>query len=607
MTAALKFRSAFHSPFFGGAGTSSLVPFPYPVALDGRPYKVVLDKDQIGVWGAKFKSNALPLLRSQADQSNTPGEQSISPENFWRRSQDNWISGSGQFMQDRKTSIETRFYQSKGINPWTAYQTSLLNQTTLKRASTNSGLQVVVNGTGVYLLDGAAVFYSSDGMATWNAVTAFTGTPASMCSDGTTLYLSTSTAIYTVTGTTATSYVTSAGNAIGFVKSRLMLAVGPAIYNLTVAGALPTFLMNKATGFTWVGFAGGQTQIYAAGFSGDKSLIYRIGILADATALSAPIIAGELPDGEIVRSINAYLGFVVIGSDLGIRFCNVNSDGSLTIGALIPTTAPVYASEGQDRFIWYGLSNFDALSTGLGRMDMTTFTATLTPAYASDLMATGQGAVRSVKTFNKMRIFTVDGLGLFAEALSTPVVSGTLTTGWISYGISDPKVALFLGVKHEPLNGTISASIQTDGGTSTFVGTSLTPRTAAPNNYFQTNQSRGLQYQLVFTLTPTANISPILTRWTLLSYPAPSRSTQYIVPIVLKPVLDLDGNEYPCDVVGEKNRLIGLLKTQNVVTYQEGNDLHQVVMSDWQWLPELFSVNGDFNGIFLATLNEISG
>lgn len=616
MTAAIKFRSTYHSPFFGGAGASALVPHPYPVAIDGRPYSVVLDKDQIGVWGARFKSNAQPFLRSQADQSNTPGEQSISPEAFWRRSQENWISGSGQFMQDRKTSIDTRFYQSKGVNPWNQYQVSLLNQVTLKKSSANSGLQVVVNGTSVYMLDGTAVNVSTDSMATWNPVTGLVGTPTSICSDGTTVYVGTPTNLYAVTGTTATAYLaTPSGITLcAFVKGRLLTTNGTALYNptgATGAGILNAALMTKATGFNWVGFAGGQTQIYAAGYSGDKSLIYRIGILADATSLAAPIIAGELPDGEIIRSINAYLGFVVIGSDLGIRFCNVNTDGSLTIGALIPTTSPVYASEGQDRFIWYGLSNYDSVSTGLGRMDMTTFTSTLTPAYASDLMAGAvgsavQGAVKSVKTFGKMRIFTVDGIGLYAEALNTPVLSGTLTTGWVGYGISDPKVALYVSIKHEPLNGAIAVAMQTDGNLLTPLGSSNLANSASPPAFFQTNQSRGLQYQLTFTLTPSNNVSPILTRWTLLSYPAPSRSSQFLVPIVLKPILNLYGNEYPCDVLTEKNKLIALLKSQNVVTYQEGNDLHQVVMFDYQWLPELLSDNGDYNGIFLATLNEIT-
>lgn len=611
MATRIRFHSPFHTSFFAGAGSSPQVPHPYPVAIDGHPYAVVLDPQQVGVWGARFKDNALPFLRSQADQSATPGEQSISPEGFWRRSQESWISGSGQRMQDRKTSIDNRFYTSKGINPWTPYQLSLLNDTTLKRASSATGLQLVINGTDIYMIDGTTLMRSTDSMATWVAVTGITGTPVSVCSDGTTVYVATATAIYSVTTGAASSYVAGNVSLCAYVNGRLMIAIGTILYNLTT-NALPAALLTEKAGFTWVGFAEGQTQIYAAGYSGDKSRIYRTSIKADGTGLDVPIIAGRLPSGEIVRSIHAYLEYIVIGSDLGVRFCAVNTDGSLTIGALIPTTSPVYCFDAQDRFIWYGLTNYDSISSGLGRLDLTTFTSTLTPSYASDLMATGtaaspiQGAVRSVKTFGNYRIFTVDGHGLYAELLSTPVASGNLVTGWIGYDLSDPKVAVFLSIMHEPLNGTIAASLATDGGAVVPVGTSTVVNTTAPANLFQTNQSKGLQYQLTFTLTPSANVSPKLSRWTLLMYPAPSRSSQYMVPIILRPTVTVSGQDKYVDVVAEKAHLEGLLKSQNVVTYQTGNESHQVVMFDKQWLPEYLTEAGDWQGIFLAILNEIT-
>lgn len=615
-TASLKLDSSFNAPFFSGAAKSSDVPSLYPVAIDGHPYQIIWDKDAIEVWGAKYKTNALPLLRQQADNSNTPGEQSISPENFWRRSQENFVNGAGQLQQDRKNStdsrynsIESRFYTSKGINPWTPYQLSLLNGTALKRASANTGLQVAVNGTDVYMVDGAAVVRSTDSMATFAAVTGGAGIPVSICSDGTTVYTAHGTSgSYSMIAGTMASYNTGTISLIRFVKGRLICAGGASIYNPTTGGAsaLPAALMTKATGWTWVDVCGGQTQIYMAGYSGDKSLIYRSAIKTDATALDTPIVAGELPDGEIIRSIYAYLGFIVIGSDLGTRFCSVASDGSLQIGSLIQTTSPVYCFEGQDRFVWFGQSNYDSASTGLGRMDMNTLTAPLTPAYATDLMATGQGAVRSVKTLGNYRIFTVDGLGLYAETLGVPVSSGTLTTGWIGYGISDPKLALFLDLAHYPLNGTISASFASDNGAMTAIGTSATQGTTSPGYSLQTNQQAGLQFQVQLTLTPTANVSPKLTRWTLRSYPTPTRSNQFYVPIALFPSLTVKGKSVACNHVAELKNLRSLLSSQRVVSYQEGNEVFQVIMFDYQWLPKGVTDKGDMYGIFFATLNQVT-
>lgn len=618
------FHTPFHQPFYSGAGTTSLVPSAFPIGIDGHPYHVVYDPDAIGVWGVRFKDNALPFLRAQADQSNTPGEQSISPEQLWRRSQENWLSGSGQFMLDRKgnsdsafNSIDNRFYQSKGINPWNAYQISLLNDTSIKKGSSNTGLQMLVCGTSVYVLDGGTLSVSSDAnLATWTQITGLAGTINSMATDGTTVYVGTATTLYTVTGTVATAYLTSPNpvTLVAFVKGRIMIANGTSIYNPTGAfgsGAIGSPLMTKFTGWNWVGFAGGQTQIYAAGYSGNQSIIYRIGILTDGTALSPAIVAGELPNGEIVRSIATYQGFVVLGSDMGVRFCNVNSDGSLTIGGLIPTPNAVYCFEAQDRFVWYGLTNYDSNSTGLGRMDLSTFTATLVPAYASDLMASNavsavQGAVRSIATWNNLRIFTVDGFGLYAESANTPVASGTLYPGNINYGISDPKVAIEVALKHQPLSGTISVSLQTDNGSYIPIGVSSQAGSSAPSNNFSANQSRGYQYSLAITLTPSNNVSPILTRWTLMVYPAPSRSNQHMVPISLKPSQYEGRIGQSWDVVAELAHLEGLLKSQNVVTYQRGNQFIQVVMYDKQFVVLGLTSNGDPYGIFVAYLNEIT-
>ena len=618
---ALKFDSRFDAPFFTGSTTTSLIPAQYPIAIAGHPYQIIWDKDAIEVWGAKYKTNAQPLLRGQADQSNTPGEQSISPENFWRRSQENWCNGVGQSQQDRKgstdtrfNSIESRYFTGKGINPWKPYEISLLNGTTQKKASANSSLQVCVVGTSAYMIDGGQIYVSSDGaLASWTLVTGYAGTCNSICTDGTTLYLATTTAIYTVTGSAATSYVTSPASILAYVKGRLMAIVGTAMYNITAAGSLPSALLTKNTGWTWVGFAGGQSMIYSVGYSGGKSSTFRTGILADGTALAVPINSGDLPDGEIATSIYSYQGYVVIGSALGVRFCSVASDGSLNIGSLIPTTSPVYCFDGQGSQIWYGLTNFDSVSSGLGRMDLTTFPSTLTPAYASDLMAgvtssPVQGAVRSVQQYNGYHIFTVDGYGLYAETLGVPVASGTFTTGWIGYNLIDAKVALFLDIAHYALNGTISASFAADNGVFAKVGTSSAQGSYGPGNTFQLNQKAGFQFQIQFTLTPSSNVSPRLTRWTLRAYPTPTRSNQFLVPINLAPkILDNAGNPQVVDVPTELKFLRSLLQSQEVVTYQEGKDTFQVIMFDYQWLPKELDPNtGYMYGIFFATLNQVT-
>lgn len=601
--------------FYSGASTSPLVPYPFPVAVAGHPYQIQWDSTAVGVWGGKFKKTSLPLLRTQADNSNTPGEQSVSPEQFWRRSQDSWNFGAGQVHYDRANSNGNRFYTSKGVNPWDQWKVSLLNTTSNVKTSTNTGLQCLVAGTYVYLIDSTALRYSSGALSSWSSVTGMTGSPLSMASDGNTVYTANGTnGIYsgTVGGASVSSYATHSVsmNLVRFTKSRLMAAGGGHLFNVTSSGTISgtEILLNlSARNFTWVDIVGGQSQIYAAGYAGDKSLVYRTAIKADGTALDVPIVAAELPDGEIVASLGEYLGYILIGSNRGVRFCSVNSDGSLTLGSLTKTDATVYCFEGQDRFVWYGLTNYDISSTGLGRLDLTSFTSTLTPAYASDLMADTQGAVRSVQTFNNYRLFTVDGVGLYYETANTPVSTGSITVGTTGYGITDPKVAMFLDLKHEPLNGSISFAISADGKAAKTIGVSSVATSVSPTNAFPCRQLFGEEFQLTATLTPASNVSPVLSRWTLRSYPAPIRTGQWDIPILLFDTVSAGGTDYAQDVTAELDFLIGLHKSQKIAVLQIGNTVSQAVMYDYQWLPEAFNTNGYVRGTFYAQFREIAG
>jgi len=628
MSQIIKYDTAYDAPspaFYSGTATSNLVPYPFPVSLGGHYYGVEWDPSAIGVWGARFKRESLPLIRQQADASNTPGEQSISPEQFWRRSQDTWQLGMGQVHLDRSTSDIRRYHFSSGVNPWNPWQLSLLNDTTNVYSSNNAGLQCVTAGQYVYILDGGAMKFANNNLSSWTTVTA-SGSPAnpvSIDSDGYNVWQARQTSgVYTSTtgSSTATSYATASGKSltlVRFCKSRVIVASSDGVlYNVIRSGSLgtsDTLLDLSSRNFTWVDVVGGQSQIYAAGYAGDKSYIYRTAIKSDGTALDVPIVAAQLPDGEIVRSLGEYLGYIFVGSDKGFRFCSVNADGSLLIGGLIQTPAPVYCFEGQDRFVWYGLSNYDE-NTGLGRIDPTNFTETLMPAYASDLMVQNtQGTVRSVGTYQGRRIFTVDGYGLYQEA-TTPISSGYFVSGVISYGISDPKVAMYLDIKHEPLQGTVTVGIINDQSDADLdidevhtIGISSEVGSVGPNHAFPCGQLLGENFQIVISLQSDGTNSPIVNRYTLRSYPVPVRTAQWNVPILIYPTVTIGDKDWAQDSDAEYNYLIGLHQSQNVVTLQVADNSYQVVMYDYQWLPDAVDIHGKVRGIFYAQLKEIVG
>lgn len=577
-------------PYFTGGSISSLVPAVWPVALNGRPYMLDTLPETFYV---RWNVETIPLLRQQADQSDAPAEQSLNPSGFWRRAQDSFHHGAGQVFRDRDKNADAyRFRASKGVDVWTRYQFTLLPDTDQKLSSSNTNIKVVAAGARLYYVDGSTVKFTTDvtvDSPTWTSVTYAGGTVKDICSDGYNVYVTDGSNIYlTNTGsTTLTSTDTTDADVVAYVKARFMAAKGNTLYNIPTLGSatnVMTFAHPNA-GFTWVGFAEGTANIYAAGYAGDKSLVYRIAIKADATVLDAPIVAGELPDGEVVSSIGGYLGFIVLGTSRGTRFCDVDAQGNLSIGPVIETPAPVYAFEPQDRFIWFGYTNYDTVSTGLGRLDITEFTNTLTPSYASDLMVTGQGAILSIATFQNLRVFSVSGLGIYAEA-ATFVTSGTLETGESGFGLPDPKTAIFVHTDTEPLVGSLQVELAGSDGSFVVVGSESDALSTTDN--FPANNLSSERFEVRLTLTrATSTTGPTFLRWTLKVIPTTTDGPAELfhIPLMLYPVINLHGVEYPVDVEFERNVISELRSTRQVVQYQEFGTTYTGIIVDFKWFP----------------------
>lgn len=609
------YDSAYDKPFYAGFATApaALVPGQFPVAINGRPYILNTDHTQIELYGKGFREDSLPLLRDQTDQLNLPGEQSLSPAQYWRRSQDDWRGGAGQSILDRSTSDVTRFNASKGVNPWTRYQMTLLNDTTKILTTANSNMVGTTANGQFYVADGTTV----RGTANLLAFTAVTGTPGSqalsMCSDGALAYGAFNTSgIYTINGSVATSYVTGTVALVGYAKGRLLAAQGGALYNPVAGGALPTaFYTQPTTGWAWTAFAEGDSFIYASGGAGDTSRIYRIAIQPDGTALAVPIQAASLPKGEIVRAMLGYLGFIVVGTDKGVRFATADtSTGDLTLGALIQTPGAVFALDAADHFVWFSWSNYDAASTGLGRFDLLRINDGNAPAFATDLMATGQGTVRAMGAIGGRHVFAVDGLGAYAEA-TAPVASGAFTSGQISYGISDPKVPIAVDLKHAPLvSGTgVSVAMSSDRGTAATIGASTAVGSVSPPAAITTGSKRAEEVELTFTLSSgVSGTSPLLVRYTLLSYPAPTGASTYILPIILAASVDnLRNVEYRMDVKAEYEFLRALNSSREVVTCQVGSSTFQGTLEEFHWIPDRVAADQTWwDGTFLAEIRRIS-
>jgi len=319
----------------------------------------------------------------------------------------------------------------------------------------------------------------------------------------------------------------------------------------------------------------------------------------DGTALDVPVVAGELPDGEVVRSIYGYLGFVCVGTDLGVRFCAADDQGNLTIGALIRTPSPVLCFEGQDRFVWFGWTNYDTLSTGLGRMDLSVFIGALTPAYASDLMVTGQGVVSSVATFRDKRVLAVAGIGVLEQS-STLVAAGTLDTGLITYGLPDLKTAVYLDVRVASPVDTNRAYISVDGDAFTLIG----KRSSNLVDPFAVGERSGETFEVRHELLnddAVVTAGPVLTRYTLRAYPRPAQGEMFLVPLLLaESVEDLNSTPHLQSPSAEFARLVSLRTNKQLVTLQIAGSSYTVTVDDALFQYSHLTADGrDWNGTAL--------
>lgn len=600
----------FAEPFYLGTGTSAAdVPSIYPVGLAGRGY-------QLDLKSKNFRHQTIQVLRQQADDADQPGEGSLNPEGLWRRGQESWHRGAGQVYFDRKDSDPFRFRSSKGIDVWDKWAMGLLPDTERKGgASVNTNLDLLTVGSRLYKVDGQVLSFTTDALPSSPTWTPVTGTPAatvqSVASNGFDVWVA-----YGASGVYATTRSSSAASSynalvctlLAFVKGRLMAANGPSIYNIT-STTTPTALSTHANGdFAWVGFAEGPRYIYAAGFSGDKSEVYKIAIKADGTGLDVPshAIAG-LPDGEIVRAIDSYLEFIVLGTDKGVRFCTVDANGDLALGDLIPTTSAVGCFEGQDRFIWFGWTNYDALSTGLGRLDLREVVGFNAPAHASDLMATAQGAVTAVVTFQNRRLFAVSGAGFYGE-ITNLVASGTLDTGLITFGLADEKVGFFLAVAYTgAFAGTHRLFLSVDEGAFTALGSYNGTGAQVPFSMGQARARRfEIRHQLDRSATAPAN-GPSIGRHTLLADPVTDQGMFIFVPLLLAEHELVKDTPRDMDVAAELARLYEYRSARDLVIYQEGSQTYSVLVENVIWDPSHLTEDGSaFNGTATCQLKVIT-
>ena len=439
----------------------------YDVAVGGLPFFYAIGDAR------PYIRQTAPFRKEQQDNSAEPGEQSLT--GWWMRSQLSFHGGTGIKFYDPNHPGTTqeheyrRFADSDNVDVWTPGEVTLLKETanmtgvttgvykllSIVDGFTNKILGWIPASTTIknYTADGTAVTYTDVTGIAQPLDTAI----LAVATDGTHLFIADNDHIYTgPISTPAAGYsryynTGSEKVVLGWVKQRLVACVGASVYELTNAKGsthtLPTAVYTHPNSdWTWTSISEGGSAIYVAGYAGGNSAIYKF-VLSTTTGsmptLTSGIIAAQLPIGEIVYKIESYLGYLMIGTNKGMRVARISdTTGDLSYGPLIfEDPNGVYDFAFRDRFVWAaGTVNSYA---GLYRIDLGVEIEPLRFAYAKDAYldgATGYAtSVDFIGNTDQIAFTTSGSNGIAVQSATVLSSSGSITTGKIRFSTLEPK------------------------------------------------------------------------------------------------------------------------------------------------------------------------
>ena len=335
---------------------------------------------------------------------------------------------------------------------------------------------------------------------------------------------------------------------IEYTKERIIMAVNDKIYEFaSSATSLPTAVYSHNDPdhiFTSITSSG--AAIYVAGYSGIQSNIYKFTLTTAGAmpTLTSAITAAELPVGEKCFKISYYLGYMAIGTSLGIRIAAISDqDGSINYGPLLfESTQPVYDFAFRDRYIW-AATGVDG-QAGVTRIDLgTQFGQSLIFAYAWDLYdpADTLGHHTTTCAFlgdtNRLSFCSAgngaDG-NIYIQSASELIAEGYLRSGYIRYNTLEGKIFKLLQARVDNTNGGFNIDSIDSSDNFFRIGTFTQGGTTPEVNI---NYPIGAQEYMGFNFTLTRSTTdlskgPLFTGYQIKSLPAIPRQRLIQFPLV---------------------------------------------------------------------------
>jgi hypothetical protein len=505
-----------------------------------------------------------PSKKQQIDTSESAGEQTLS--NWWVRSQDSWDMGAGvryyepgarsyEGFRDRETL--RRFSDSFGVDPWKQGELTLLHKTnalTPQRAAESHLSNLTVGATEGYV----EAFGTT---AIWNPLPS--GTPVTVTLGGASATQPAAAGglvwIGHVNGLTRfipgtavdtpIIWTDGTGGRVWWAKARLIVAVGPILYELPapplgaavfdIATLGKVIFTHPSSGWVWSDVTESSGAILASGYTTSDSAIFRFALEQDS--LGQPILSsgsqvGRMPPGEHITAMQIYLGnTVVLGTSSGVRVGTVNAAGDVLYGPLtIETASPVRDISFASRFAYVAVSGAqEGGVSGAARVDLSSPIAdTGRFAYAWDVPTAATGTALSIAVVSDRVFLTVDRV-VYGQSVTEYVSRGWLDTGRIRFGTIEPKAFRY-----------VRTVVATNGGTAEVVAVAsddsehrvidLTDGYNTDSDTAITIPGRTLNGHLSFKvyLTPgVGNTTPTLNALSVKAVPAPTKVRLYQFPL----------------------------------------------------------------------------
>jgi hypothetical protein len=501
------------------------------------------------------------VRKQQFDTSTEAGEQSLS--SWWIRSQVSWHMGAGIRWYEPGAEVETqyRFATSQGVDVWAEGELSLLKDSqpagtfsadatvlTLRRGGSDG--TVVASGSTLVWADPLA---GGGGIAT------------SLPTSGATQPAATGGIVWvghtdrvsrwdTSGAGSLTTPLTCTGRArVWWVKQRLFVAVGNALYWLTPAdsGAVETVGTKVAehpdTDWVWSDVAETPDAILLSGYSASESAVLAVTVEEGdpLPVLSSPRQVAQMPRGEQVTCMGTYLGsYVVLGTTSGVRVGVIGTQGSVSYGPLtVSTSEPVVDVAFRDRFAYVAVSR--ALpdgSSGAARIDLSAPVQgsrgdTGLYAWAWDVSTKSTGTTSSIGFVgNTDRVVLVAGGVLTSQHPSALVSRGWVESGRVRFRTTELKA--FQGVKLAGMlnDGTVEVTAVTDDGGQHRVMT-YGPTTGIEGEAAVRVTNRPQLSSLAFRLflepgvQDGAQVSPVVTGFSVKALPTVRKSRLVKLPL----------------------------------------------------------------------------